>query len=394
MSSYTLVGNVLPAGTTTLTYSFATGPVNGNPLTHEITDPAQRAAITAAFAEWTKITGIKFVESPDGAVSDIRLGYADNLAVEPVLGLTSLSYGDDGVTDLTSPYIMLQDPARTPLATDSSGQLYYDTNTDEDVDVTLEQLAIHEIGHVLGFADNQDPNSIEDRVLTNLDRTFDATDLAGARYLYPTTAASSLPGAAAAAAHSAVPAAPTPTLFTLVDNSQGNMTTAITADSYNGPLSFLSHEDAVSYNGSDNVTVSAGAAVNPLIATGSGNDLLTSTATGSSILDAGTGANIETDGGNGDTTFAQNGYIAGSTWDFLQNVHGGDTDIMFGYIPGISKISILANGGLASDTGATVVINPGNGNTEEVTFVGLSASQVHGCGANVDGVPSWVLWVS
>ena len=110
------------------------------------------------------------------------------------------------------------------------------------------------------------------------------------------------------------------------------------------------------------------------------------------MLDAGTGANIETDGGNGNTTFVQNGYVGGTTWDFLQNVHGGDTDIMFGYILGVSTISVLASGGLGSAKGATVVIHPGNGNTEEVTFVGLSASQIHGCSANIDGVPSWYMW--
>jgi V8-like Glu-specific endopeptidase len=184
------------------------------------------------------------------------------------------------------------------------------------------------------------------------------------------------------------------TLFTQVDTSQSNATTAITADSYDGPLSFLAHGDAFSYNGADNVQLSAVNAVNPLIASGSGDDLLTGSATGSSILDAGTGANIENDGGNGNTTFVQNGYVAGNTWDFLQNVHGSDEDIMFGYIAGFSKISVQANGGLASDTGATVTIDPGNGNTEKVTFVGVSAANLHGCSANIDGVPSWVLWTS
>jgi hypothetical protein len=57
--------------------------------------------------------------------------------------------------------------------------------------------------------------------------------------------------------------------------------------------------------------------MNPLIATGSGVDLLTGSSTGTSILDAGTNADIETDGGNGDTAFIQNGYVAGTTWVFI-----------------------------------------------------------------------------
>jgi hypothetical protein len=189
----------------------------------------------------------------------------------------------------------------------------------------------------------------------------------------------------------AAPVVP-PTLFTMVDTTQDNATTAVTTDSYNGALSFLSHGNAYYYNGSDNVQISAVQATSPLIASGSGDDLLTGSATGTSVLDAGTGANIETDGGNANTTFIQNGYVSGATWDFLQNFHGSDEDIMFGYIPELPKISVQANGGLASDTGATVTIDPGNGNTEEVTFVGVSASQLHGCGANIDSVPSWVLW--
>jgi len=189
------------------------------------------------------------------------------------------------------------------------------------------------------------------------------------------------------------PSPPTPSpLFKMTDNSASNTVTTITADSYNGPLAFLAHGDAFSYNGSDNVQVSALNATNPLIATGSGNDLLTSSATGTSVLDGGTGANIETDGGNGNTTFVQNGYVTGQTWDFVQNFHGGDEDIIFGYIKGISTMTSQQNGGLASDLGATFTVKPGNGNAEEVTFVGASLSSIQGCSAVIDGVPSFILW--
>jgi hypothetical protein len=384
MASYVLIGNSYSAGTTSLTYSYATAAVRGVPFSAEISDASERAIIAGAFAYWTALTGIKFVQQPDGAVADIRLGYSNIAATnttENVVGLTTLSYGADGITTPDSPYIQLQDPAELPLITGADGQVYYGSVGG----ATYEQLAIHEIGHVLGFGDNTDPNSVEDGSLTSSNTTFDATDLAGAQFLYPATAAAAIPP-------SYIPVQPT--LFTQVDTSQSNATTAITADSYDGPLSFLSHGDAYSYNGYDNVQVSAGAATNPLIATGSGDDLLIGSATGSSVLDAGTGANIENDGGNGNTTFVQNGYVGGDTWDFLQNMHGSDEDIMFGYIAGFSKISVQANGGLASDTGATVTIDPGNGNTEKVTFVGVSAANLHGCSADVDGVPSWVLWTS
>jgi hypothetical protein len=197
------------------------------------------------------------------------------------------------------------------------------------------------------------------------------------------------------ASTSSAPSSPAPTppiLFTMTDTTQSNTTIPITADSYSGPLSFLSHSSAFSYNGSDNVQVTAVNAINPLIATGSGVDLLTGSSTGTSVLDAGTNANIETDGGNGNTAFIQNGYVAGTTWDFIQSFHGADEDIIFGYIPGLSKIAVQALGGLGSDMGATVTIHPGNGNIEEATFVGIGLSALHGTSAMIDGVPSWVLW--
>jgi hypothetical protein len=80
----------------------------------------------------------------------------------------------------------------------------------------------------------------------------------------------------------------------MTDTTKSNATITITADSYSGPLNFLSHGGAFSYNGSDNVQATAINAMNPLNATGSGVDLLTGSSTGTSILDAGTNADIET----------------------------------------------------------------------------------------------------
>lgn len=398
MSSYELVGNRWPDGTTVLTYSFAETSVNGNAFSGAITDATERAEIQAGFAAWTALTGIKFVEVTDGAVANIRLNFADNQASGKALGLTSLSYDKAGITDPTSSVIMLQDPAEIALVRDASGALYYaQGNQSEDLQTTFTQLALHEIGHVLGFADNSDPRSIENVVLRGDNRTFDQSDLAGAQALYPATAATSLPGDAAgvaAAAQSAAVSTPTATLApTLFTESQGSTTTAITASAYNGPLSFLSHTDAISYNGSAGINILATAnATDPLIASGSGVDLLRGTATGSSVLDAGTNANIVIDGGNGDTTFVQNGYVSGTTWDFVENFHGADVDILFGYVPGISKLTFAESGGLGAATGATVTLQPGQGNLEEATFVGVPLSALHGAAVSIEGVPSWLLW--
>lgn len=185
---------------------------------------------------------------------------------------------------------------------------------------------------------------------------------------------------------------PAPSLFKLVDPSAINTTTTITADSYQGPLSFLSHADSFSYGGSHSVQVSVLGASSPLIATGSGNDILSGSATGRSILDGGTGANIEYSSTTGTTVFVANGYLSGCTWDFLNNFHAGDEAIIFGYIPGISKISISDTGGAGSFVGATVTELPGNGNCESITFVGKSSSAILGCSTTIEGVPSFVFW--
>jgi V8-like Glu-specific endopeptidase len=199
------------------------------------------------------------------------------------------------------------------------------------------------------------------------------------------TPVTSSPGGSASGISSGV-------LFTQVDASENDVRTNITSDSYSGPLSFLSHTDAYSYDGSDSVDVAAVNAANPLIATGSGADLLIGSSTGTSVLDGGTGLNIDQDGGNGHTSFVQNGYLPGATWDFLKSFHGADEDIMFGYVPGLSTLTFAASAGLGHVVGATVTLSTGNGNSEEATFVDASISTLHGCSADIGGVPSWVLW--
>ncbi len=181
------------------------------------------------------------------------------------------------------------------------------------------------------------------------------------------------------------------TLFSIDDTSLNGTTTAINVGSYTGPLSFMSHGDAYSYNGSDNVTLSAMGASNPLIATGSGDDTLVGSSTGHSTLDAGTGINIDVDGGNQNTTFVQNNYLPGQTWDFIKGWGGNDIDIFFGYIPGLSKITV-ASGGLGNYQGATVTINPGNGASNDATFVGIPVSSLTGAYVDIQGVPSWIIW--
>ncbi|MCB8875873.1 matrixin family metalloprotease [Acidisoma silvae] len=409
--SYALIGNTWPAGTTTLTYSFATSAVNGNAFSSSITNSTERTEIAAAFATWSTITGIQFVEVADGTTANIRLNFADVESTSAALGQTTLSYAANGITNANSPVILLEDPNETPLVADSTGILYYSQGANsESEDTTFLQLVEHEIGHVLGFADNNDPNSIENASLTSINRGFDGTDLIGALTLYPSFSTGTLPTVTTAVTTAAASATPdvvatstaasstsgstttAPTLFTLSDNGS---TTAVTADSYTGPLGFLPHGDFFSYNGSDNVNIVASSnATNPLIASGSGIDLLQGTATGTSVLDAGTGANIDIDGGNGATTFVQNGYVSGATWDFLQNFHGADEDILFGYIPGLSKLTFTDSAGMGSDYGVTATLLPGNGNSEEVTFVGVTMADLHGAATTVDGVPSWVLWTS
>lgn len=150
-----------------------------------ITDPKAEEAVEQAFQAWAKASGLKFEEVAAGTTADINVDFSD---LQPgstnEIGLTQ--YKSQGGALSAGVQVELEDPSETALTTNASGQLSY-TNTD----ATFEQVALHEIGHALGLADNDIAGSIMNGVLGTGNQTLSAKDVTNIQSLYGATIASS-----------------------------------------------------------------------------------------------------------------------------------------------------------------------------------------------------------
>ena len=164
-------------GSRTITWSFATsaGPV-ADPFSSYIGAQYQ-ATFEQALQTWSDATGLTFKEVADSPDANIRVGFGDfDTGTSGILGYTDTN-AVGGAQQ--SAIIRLEDPTETPLVSDLTGQSIY-----QGSEATLYQVALHEIGRALGFADNADPSSVMYAGASALNRSLDATDLAGAQILY------------------------------------------------------------------------------------------------------------------------------------------------------------------------------------------------------------------
>ena len=338
---YVADGYIWPAGTTELTYSYATSSVSGNSFSSVISNSQQRSDIAEAFQIWGRMTGIKFVQAPDGKAADIRLNFADNFSQNTSYGDTMIVTNNHVIQPDTT-VITLEDPSEIPLATDSSGQLYYNHDlAGEFGNVGFLQLALHEVGHVMGFSDNNDPNSIEHQYLTGYNRWFDQTDLAGIKAVYPNSAPTSIPAPLEADTGRYIGSG---IAFTSVTNGIGMVTDQSTNDVVN--LSQDTSDPTVMLNG--DTTILAGGSSANIYA--NGKDTIYANA-GNVTVHGGSGT-LTFKGGSGTST-ATLGDGGGTLW--------GGTGTTIEYADNGSASSILVGG-----TGNTTEFGAGAGNIEFV----------------------------
>jgi len=167
-------------GDKTITWSFADHNTSGqsNSAFSGFIQNQYQADIEQAMQTWAKASGLTFKEVSDSQASDIRIGWGDlNTSTTNTIGLTDLKKSQAQLNG--GAVVRLEDPSQLALTKNAQGQYTY-----SGTDATLNQVALHELGHALGLGVNGDPNSIMYANSTSANRTLDATDIAGIQSLY------------------------------------------------------------------------------------------------------------------------------------------------------------------------------------------------------------------
>ncbi|WP_322028033.1 matrixin family metalloprotease, partial [Burkholderia sp. BCC1977] len=160
----------------TATITWNLGDTNG------LQDGQYEKEVEQAFATWAAASGLKFQEVSSNASADISIDWADlNTASTGEVGYTTFKASQGVIA--SGAKIELESPTQDAPAHGSvSDQIYVAT------DATFYQTALHEIGHVLGLADNADSSSIMNYDLTSSNRSLDQTDINAIQALYGSSA--------------------------------------------------------------------------------------------------------------------------------------------------------------------------------------------------------------
>ena len=199
MSSYALEGAQWP--TTDITWSFADfnyGSDASAPFSNAITGDYQNA-IEWALQQWSSVAPLNFTQIADSSdpsqAADIRIGFGDlNSASTGIIGQTSLRWDGAG-SFVPDELVRLEDPSQFSATSNGAGNYSYDGTS-----ATLQQVALHEIGHALGLAHATDPNAVMYASVGANNQTLDGTDVAGIQALYGAPASTQAPVAPPSAA--------------------------------------------------------------------------------------------------------------------------------------------------------------------------------------------------
>ncbi len=198
MPAYALEGPTWP--TTSITYSFATANYSSDasdPFSSSIAGAYQNS-IQWALQQWASVTPLTFAQVADSQAADIRIGFGDlNTPSTGVIGQTNLLWTSAG-NFVPDEVVRLEDPNQLALNSDGSGGYDY-----AGTPATLQQVALHEIGHALGLAHASDPNAVMYATVGANNQTLDGTDVAGIQALYGAPATTPAPTPTPVAAPSA-----------------------------------------------------------------------------------------------------------------------------------------------------------------------------------------------
>jgi hypothetical protein len=176
----------------TVTWSLANG---SGAFADSVSAPAEQSAIEQAFQTWAKASGLNFDQVADDTSADIEVGFSNlDTSSSSAIGLTRYA-STNGQLD-SGVLVELENPNQSSLSASGAGQLAY-----ADTGASFEQVALHEIGHALGLADNGDAGSIMNALLDSNNQSLDAMDVANIQQLYAT---SGLVGASTAQPNQAI----------------------------------------------------------------------------------------------------------------------------------------------------------------------------------------------